>query len=230
MAEQIRVLLVDDEDIVRTGLRLVLESQADLLVVGEASDGDEAVALAGRLLPDVVLMDVQMPGTNGLEATRWITGIAELSEVRPDQPMIRVIILTTFEQDEYVYEALRAGASGFLLKRIRPEELVGAIRVVAAGEALLAPSITRKLIAQFAQRPQHALPAPADLERLTGRERDVLAEVARGLSNGEIAERLFVSEQTVKTHIKHIFSKIGVRDRAQAVVFAYENRLVRAGG
>ncbi|HAM02783.1 MAG TPA: DNA-binding response regulator [Acidimicrobiaceae bacterium] len=227
MSEQIRVLVVDDEEIVRTGLRLVLDSQPDLLVVGEASDGAEAVALAAEFLPDVVLMDVQMPGTDGLEATRLIT---ELSETHPDQPLVRVIILTTFELDEYVYEALRAGASGFLLKRTRPEELTGAIRVVAGGEALLAPSITRKLIAQFARRLPVAVAAPADLQRLTDRERDVLAEVARGYSNSEIASRLFVSEQTVKTHVKHIFTKIGIRDRAQAVVFAYENGFVKAGG
>ena len=162
-----------------------------------------------------------MPGTDGLEATRCITATAGDS----DEGRVRVIILTTFELDEYVYEALRAGASGFLLKRTRPEELVEAIRIVATGDALLAPSVTRKLITHFAQRPQHAAVAPAELERLTDREREVLAEVARGLSNA----RLFVSEQTVKTRIKHIFTKLGLRDRAQAVVFAYENGVVLPG-
>jgi DNA-binding NarL/FixJ family response regulator len=226
MTESIRVLIVDDEDIVRSGLHLMLDSQADLTVVGEAADGDEAVAQVARLRPDVVLMDIQMPGTDGLEATRRIT--TEVSDAA-DQRSVRVIILTTFELDEYVYDALRAGASGFLLKRIRPEELVEAIRVVSRGEALLAPSVTRRLIAHFAQRPEHATVAPAELERLTDRERDVLAEIARGLSNAEISGRLFVSEQTVKTHIKHIFTKLDLRDRAQAVVFAYESGVVLPG-
>jgi DNA-binding NarL/FixJ family response regulator len=223
----VRVLIADDEDLVRSGLILMLGSQHGIAVVGDAVDGAQAVAETRRLRPDVVLMDIRMPGMDGLQATARITAAA--GEPGCGHP-VRVIILTTFEQDEYVYEALRAGASGFLLKRARPEDLIEAIRVVANGDALLAPSVTRRLIAQFAQRPTTATAAATQLSQLTERERDVLVEVAAGLSNNEIASRLFVGEQTVKTHIKHIFTKLDLHDRAQAVVFAYETGLVRAGG
>jgi DNA-binding NarL/FixJ family response regulator len=226
MTEPVRVLIADDEDLVRSGLSLMLGSQPGITVVGEAADGAQAVTQARRLRPDVVLMDIRMPGMDGLQATGCITAAA-------DDPgtahQARVIILTTFEQDEYVYEALRAGASGFLLKRTRPEDLIEAIRVVANGDALLAPSVTRRLIAHFARRPKTATAASAQLSQLTERERDVLVEIAAGLSNTEIAALLFVGEQTVKTHIKHIFTKLDLRDRAQAVVFAYETGLVQAG-
>jgi DNA-binding NarL/FixJ family response regulator len=227
VTEPVRVLIADDEDLVRSGLVLMLGSQPGIAVVGAAADGAQAVAQARRLRPDVVLMDIRMPGMDGLQATACITAAA-------GEPgtghQARVIILTTFEQDEYVYEALRAGASGFLLKRTRPEDLIEAIRVVANGDALLAPSVTRRLIAHFAQRPRTATAPATQLSQLTGRERDVLVEVAAGLSNTEIAGRLFVGEQTVKTHIKHIFTKLDLHDRAQAVVFAYETGLVQAGG
>ena len=229
MTEPVRVLIADDEDLVRSGLILMLGSQPGITVVGDAADGAQAVADAQRLQPDVVLMDIRMPGMDGLEATARITATAG----KPGAGhQARVIILTTFEQDEYVYEALRAGASGFLLKRTRPEELIEAIRVVANGDALLAPSVTRRLIAHFVQRPKIiiATATTAQLSQLTERERDVLIEIAAGLSNTEIASRLFVGEQTVKTHIKHIFTKLDLRDRAQAVVFAYETGLVRADG
>jgi DNA-binding NarL/FixJ family response regulator len=227
VTEPVRVLIADDEDLVRSGLVLMLGSQPGIAVAGDAGDGAQAVAEARRLRPDVVLMDIRMPGMDGLQATARITAAA-------GEPgagyQARVIILTTFEQDEYVYEALRAGASGFLLKRTRPEDLIEAIRVVANGDALLAPSVTRRLIAHFAQHPRTATATSTQLSQLTGRERDVLVEVAAGLSNTEIAGRLFVGEQTVKTHIKHIFTKLDLRDRAQAVVFAYETGLVRADG
>jgi DNA-binding NarL/FixJ family response regulator len=215
----LRVLLVDDEQLVRAGFRLILESESDIEVVGEAGNGAEAVRLAEALDPDVVLMDIQMPVMNGLEATRKIAALD-----RSDSS--RVLILTTFEIDEYVYEALRAGASGFLLKRTPAADLVAGLRVVAGGDALLAPSVTRRLIDQFARRP---LARPADarpLEELTEREREVLGLVARGLSNAEIAEQLVVSEGTVKTHIKRIFMKLDLRDRAQAVIFAYDAGVV----
>jgi DNA-binding NarL/FixJ family response regulator len=225
MAEPTRVLIADDDEQIRGGLRLMLATQPDLMVVGEAADGAQAVAETARLSPDVVLMDIRMPGMDGLEATRRIAGAASDGQ---DAEGTRVIILTTFEQDEYVYEALRMGASGFLLKRATPEALIEAIRVVVSGDALLYPPITRRLITHFA-RPEPGEAQAPDLERLTERERDVLVEMARGRSNTEIAERLFVGEQTVKTHIRHIFAKLGFRDRAQAVVFAYENGLVRAG-
>jgi DNA-binding NarL/FixJ family response regulator len=227
VTEPVRVLIADDEDLVRSGLVLMLGSQPGIVVAGEAADGAQAVAEARRLRPDVVLMDIRMPGMDGLQATARITAAA-------GEPgtghQARVIILTTFEQDEYVYEALRAGASGFLLKRTRPEDLIEAIRVVANGDALLAPSVTRRLIAHFAQRPRTATAPATQLSQLTERERDVLVEVAAGLSNTEIAGRLFVGEQTVKTHIKHIFTKLDLHDRAQAVVFAYETGLVQVGG
>jgi DNA-binding NarL/FixJ family response regulator len=216
----IRVVLVDDEQMVRAGLRLILESGDDIQVVGEAGDGDEAVRLARQLDPDVVLMDIQMPGTNGIEATRQIVALGR-------EESSRVVILTTFDLDEYVYAALRAGASGFLLKRTPAADLLAGVRVVAAGEALLAPSVTRRLLDTFA----HSQPAAPDASRaavadLTEREREVLVLVGRGLSNGEIAQKLFLSEGTVKTHIKRIFYKLGLRDRVQAVILAYDAGLV----
>jgi len=214
----IRLLLADDQELVRTGFRLILNSEPDLEVVGEAADGAEAVEAARRLSPDVVLMDVRMPGVDGIEATR------RLGQLKPKPP--HVLMLTTFDLDKYVYEALRAGASGFLLKDA-PEQLVSAIRVVAAGEALLAPSINRRLIAEFVQRPL-TTDAPF-LAELTGRELEVLTLIARGLSNSEIAQRLFLSDATVKTHVRRILAKLDLRDRVQAVVLAYETGLIRAG-
>ena len=214
----IRVLLVDDQALVRSGFRMILEAREDLEVVGEAEDGRDAVELAGRLDPDVILMDVRMPDVDGVEATRRLAAAGSRA---------RVLILTTFDLDEYVYEALRAGASGFLLKDRPPEELVAAVRVVASGDALLAPSVTRRLIEEFAKR------APAaqrdELHELTEREREVLVLIARGLSNAEIAKALFVAETTVKTHVGHVLSKLRLRDRAQAVVLAYESGLVQPG-
>ncbi len=220
----VRLVLADDEQLVRSGLRLILEAEDDIEVVGEAGDGAEAVALTRRLDPDVVLMDVQMPGMNGIEATREIVALG-----REDSS--RVVILTTFDLDEYVWEALRAGASGFLLKRTPAEDLVAGIRVVAAGEALLAPSVTQRLIETFRARPE-AAPAK-DLSELgrshLGASAKVLGLVARGMANGEIAAHLFLSEGTVKTHVKRIFSKLGLHDRTQAVILAYEVGLVRPG-
>jgi DNA-binding NarL/FixJ family response regulator len=214
------VLLADDDELTRTGLRLIIESDPDLTVVGEAGDGQEAIHLARALHPDVVVMDIRMPAVDGLEATRRII------EGSHDGP--RVLILTTFELDEYVFGALRAGASGFLLKRTSPEVLIEGIKVVAAGDGLLAPSVTRRLIQEFARQPSPpALPA-APLGTLTEREREVLALVGAGLSNGELAARLYISEATVKTHVKRILMKLGLRDRIQAVVLAYEAGLVRA--
>jgi DNA-binding NarL/FixJ family response regulator len=216
----IRVLLADDDELTRTGLRLIIESDKDLAVVGEAADGQEAIHLARALRPNVVLMDIRMPGVDGLEATRRIVEGAE------DGP--RILILTTFELDEYVFGALRAGASGFLLKRSSPEVLIEGIKVVAAGDGLLAPSVTRRLIQEFARQPGPPAPPAAPLATLTQREREVLALIGAGLSNGELAGRLYISEATVKTHVKRILMKIGLRDRVQAVVFAYETGLVRA--
>jgi DNA-binding NarL/FixJ family response regulator len=216
----IRVLLVDDETLVRSGFRMILEAEDDIEVIGEAANGAEAVEAAKTLDPDVILMDVQMPVKNGLAATREIADFGRTETCR-------VIILTTFELDEYVYEALRSGATGFLLKRAPAAALVTGIRVVAAGEALLAPSITRRLIDHFAARPA---PRGEDLSRLgdlTEREREVFELIALGLSNAEIADRLFLSEGTVKTHVKHIFDKLEVRDRTQAVILAYELGVVR---
>jgi DNA-binding NarL/FixJ family response regulator len=217
----IRVLLADDEALVRGGFRMILESQEDIEVVGEADDGRRAVAEAVRLRPDVVVMDIQMPGTDGVAATREIVG-------RLTSPP-RVLVVTTFDIDDYVYEALRAGASGFLLKNSPPEELARAIRVVATGESLLSPSITRRLIEEVASRPRTGTAPPAALADLTEREREVLLLVARGLSNAEIAERLIVSLGTVKTHVARLLMKLGLRDRVQAVVLAYESGLVTPG-
>ena len=217
----IRVLLVDDEDLIRTGLRMILEAEEDFEVVGEAANGREALELARRERPDIVLMDIQMPEPTGLEAAR------ELSQLPGERP--RVIMLTTFELDEYVYEALQAGASGFLLKRTPADELVRGIRVVAEGEALLAPSVTRRLIAEFAQRPQPSSDVPEAIAELTEREREVLLLMAEGLANREIADRLVVSEGTVKTHVKRVLAKLEVRDRTQAVIVAYNSGLVRPG-
>jgi DNA-binding NarL/FixJ family response regulator len=216
----ISVLLADDQSMVRAGFRMILESEPDVEVVGEAADGEQAAASARRLRPDVVLMDIQMPGGDGLQATRRITETADLGT--------RVVILTTFERDEYVFEALQAGASGFLLKNAPPEQLVDAVRVVAAGEALLAPSVTRRIIEQFARRPVGA-DVRARVESLTQREREVLVMLARGRSNSELADELFVSEGTVKTHVSSLLSKLGLRDRVQAVVLAYESGLVVPG-
>jgi DNA-binding NarL/FixJ family response regulator len=217
----IRVLLCDDQALVRSGFRMILETREDLEVVGEAEDGVQALELAWRQLPDVVLMDVRMPRLDGVEATRRL--VAAGSEAR-------VLILTTFDLDEYVFEALRAGASGFLLKDVQPAQLVDAVRVVAHGEALLAPTVTRRLLDRFAGSLPGAPEPPApELAELTDREREVLALLAEGLSNAELAERLFLSETTVKTHVSSILRKLGLRDRVQAVVLAYQAGLVRPG-
>ena len=219
---RIGVLIVDDQALVRTGFRMILEAEPDLDVVGEAGDGADAVAEARRTKPDVILMDVRMPNVDGLEATR------RLLEGKDEGP--RVLILTTFDLDEYVYEALKAGASGFLLKDTPPEELVDAIHVVARGEALLAPSITKRVIEEFVRRPpESARPPSRELDELTSRELEMLRYIARGLSNAEIAKEAFVSETTVKTHVAHILLKLRLRDRVQAVVFAYENGVVAPG-
>jgi DNA-binding NarL/FixJ family response regulator len=215
-----RVLLADDQSMVRTGFRMILESEPDIEVVGEAANGEQATAATRRLRPDVVLMDVQMPGSDGLEATRRITEDPDLAS--------RVVILTTFERDEYVFEALHAGASGFLLKNAPPEQLIDAVKVVAAGDALLAPSVTRRIIEQFSRRPVEA-DVRARLESLTQREREVLVLLARGKSNSELAGELFVTEGTVKTHVSSLLAKLGLRDRVQAVVLAYESGLVTPG-
>jgi DNA-binding NarL/FixJ family response regulator len=215
----IRIVVADDQALMRGGFRMILDAEDDLEVVGEAIDGTDAVRAVERLHPDVVVMDVRMPTMDGIEATRRVT----VSDAPP-----KVLILTTFDLDEYVYDALRAGASGFLLKDRPPEELVAAVRIVASGEALLAPSVTRRLIAEFASRPEPVI-APAGLDELTEREREVLVLMAQGASNAEIASRLFVAETTVKTHVGHVLRKLDLRDRAQAVVFAYESGLVRPG-
>jgi DNA-binding NarL/FixJ family response regulator len=220
----ISVLLADDQPLLRMGFRMILEAQVDMTVAGEAADGAEAVELAGALQPDVILMDVRMPGTDGIEATRRIVAA---------DGGARVLILTTFDLDEYAFSALRAGASGFLLKDAPPDDLLSGIRAVAAGDAVVAPSVTRRLLDAYAHRlPDDRAPATraARLDPLTEREREVLLAVARGLSNAEIAERLVVSQTTVKSHVNHIFAKAGVRDRAQAVVYAYEHGLAEPGG
>jgi DNA-binding NarL/FixJ family response regulator len=219
----VRVLIADDQALVRAGFRMILDAEDDIDVVGEASDGLEAVAAAARLKPDVVLMDIRMPELDGIEATRRLMADAE-----SEQPT-RVLMLTTFDLNEYVYEALRAGASGFLLKDVPADQLAAGIRVVAAGEALLAPTITRRLIEEFAQaRPEPPSPPPA-FDELTPRELEVLRLIARGLSNAEIAEELVVSETTVKTHVARLLMKLGLRDRVQAVVLAYESGVVTPG-
>jgi DNA-binding NarL/FixJ family response regulator len=223
----IRVLIADDQAMVRAGFRLILESEGDIEVVGEAEDGAGAVAAVGTLRPDVVLMDIQMPVMDGIAATRRLLRQDD-GDVARDDHSTRVLILTTFERDEYIFAALRAGASGFLLKNAPPEDLIDAVRVVAAGDALLAPSMTRRIIAEFAQTVTPVAPSP-ELDTLTERERDTLRLVARGLTNAEIAARLFVGESTVKTHVSNVLSKLGLRDRVQAVVFAYESGLVRVG-
>jgi DNA-binding NarL/FixJ family response regulator len=216
----IHVLLCDDQALVRSGFRLILESREDIEVVGEAEDGREAIELARRVDPDVILMDIRMPNVDGVEATRRLVSGGSRA---------RIVILTTFDLDEYVFESIRAGASGFLLKDVQPAQLVDAIRVVAAGEALLAPSVTRRLLERFA----HTLPGeekpPPELTSLTERELEVLTLLAGGLSNAELAQRLFLSETTVKSHISSVFRKLGLRDRVQAVVLAYEAGLVRPG-
>jgi DNA-binding NarL/FixJ family response regulator len=218
----IRLLIVDDQELIRTGFRLFLETQDDLVVVGEAADGREAVEQATRLRPDVVLMDIRMPRMDGVEAT------ARLTAARIDPPP-RVLVLTTFDLDEYVFGALRAGAAGFLLKDASRERLVDAIRVVHEGDALLSPSITRRLVEDYAARTDPLEPPEEVLEALTPREREVLVLVARGLSNSDIARRLVVTEATVKSHVGSILMKFGLRDRVQAVVFAYEHGIVVAG-
>jgi DNA-binding NarL/FixJ family response regulator len=218
----IRVLVADDQMLVRAGFRVLVDSAPDLEVVGEAGNGAEAVELARSARPDVVLMDIRMPVLDGLEATRRIVADQLLAEVR-------VLVLTTFDLDEYVYEALRAGASGFLLKDTPPADLLAAIRVVAAGDALLAPGVTRRLIAEFARRPEPTTVTPAALAGLTDREREVLVLVARGLTNAEIAGRLVVSTATAKTHVSRVLAKLQARDRAQLVMLAYETGLVTPG-
>ena len=221
----LRVLVADDQELVRAGFRLILEA-AGFAVVGEAADGAEAVALAAAERPDVVLMDIRMPVMDGLTATRQLTA-PDTGDPRHWAP--KVVILTTFDLDDYVYEALRSGASGFLLKDAPRADLVAAVRVAAAGDALLAPSVTRRLIETFARRPASASPAPSRLASLTPRERDILLLVARGQSNTEIARALVVSEATVKTHVTHLLAKLGLRDRVQAVILAYETGAVVPG-
>jgi DNA-binding NarL/FixJ family response regulator len=221
MSAPVRVLLVDDDDLMRAGLRAVLSSDTGLEVVGEAVDGRDAVGRAGRLDPDVVLMDVRMPRLDGIAATRAILESA---------PETRVLMVTTFEDDEYIFGALSAGASGFVLKRTRPEELIEAIHMVAGGEALLSPSVTRRVIDRMASRGDAGTLDEDRLEELTPREREVLELLARGLSNREIARELVVEESTVKTHVKRVLMKLGLRDRVQAVILAYEAGVVRPGG
>ena len=216
----IRVVVADDQGMVRSGFSTLLNAQPDIQVIGEAVNGQEVIARAAELRPDVILMDVRMPVLDGLQATRQISAL----DIGP-----RILILTTFDLDDYVYEALRAGASGFLLKDASAGELAEAVRVVAAGDGLLAPSVTRRLIAEFARLGAPRSPDRKNLKELTDRETEVLVLVARGLANGEIATRLFVAEQTIKTHVSRILMKLGLRDRAQAVVFAYESGLIRPG-
>jgi DNA-binding NarL/FixJ family response regulator len=211
----VRVLIADDQALVRAGFKMILDAEDDLDVVGEAADGAAAVELARRLKPDVVLMDIRMPELDGIEATRRVVGLE-------GDPPVRVLMLTTFDLNEYVYEALRAGASVFLLKDVPPEQLAAGIRIVAQGEALLAPSITKRLIQEFAAAAPVNAPPPKGLDELTARELEVFRLIARGLSNAEIAAELIVSETTVKTHVARVLMKLGLRDRVQAVVLAYE--------
>ena len=219
----IRVAVADDQALVRSGFAVLLRSAEDIDVVGEAADGEEAVALVERARPDVVLMDIRMPGVDGLEATRRITADPALVGTR-------ILILTTFDLDEYVYEAIRAGASGFLLKDTLPADLLHAVRVIAGGDGLLAPSVTRRLMDEFAQsQPTRTATPPAGLDELTAREHEVLVSIARGLTNAEIAETLFMSQATAKTHVSRILAKLGARDRAQLVVMAYEHGIVTPG-
>lgn len=215
----IRVVLADDQDLVRAGFRMILEAEPDITVVTEVTDGAGAVRAAKVDDPDLVLMDVQMPGMDGLEATRLIADQA---------PAVRVVILTTFERDDYVFTAIRHGAAGFLLKNAPPEDLVAAVRTISDGDSLLSPSVTRRIVEEFARLAPVA--APPEIQRLTERELDVLRLVARGMTNGEIAEELFVGDATVKTHVSAILTKLGLRDRVQAVVFAYESGVIRPGG
>ena len=219
-APRVRVLIVDDDDLMRAGLRGVLSSDASIEVVGEASDGRDAMYRTRLLHPDIVLMDVRMPDLDGISATR------DLLDAFPE---VRVVIVTTFEQDDYIFGALRAGASGFLLKRTRPEELVAAVHTVAAGDSLLSPSVTSRVIERMARQPASDVTTDARLDELTPREREVLELVARGLSNGEIAAALVVEESTVKTHVRRMLAKLGARDRVQAVIFAYETGLNSRG-
>jgi DNA-binding NarL/FixJ family response regulator len=223
--EPVRILIADDQALVRAGLATLLDSQPGLTVVGQAGTGEEAVHLARKVTPDVVLMDIRMPVLDGLAATRRILS----RPVAPGAPPIRVVVLTTYDLDEYVYEALRAGASGFLLKHAPPEELLLGVRAAADGGALLSPQVTRRLVAEFAARRPAARRPPPELDRLTPREREVLDLVICGRSNTEIAELLVVSPSTVKTHLAHILDKLGLRDRVQAVVFGYEHGLVEPG-
>jgi DNA-binding NarL/FixJ family response regulator len=216
--DELTVLIADDQAVVRIGFTAMLDAQPDMTVVGAANDGRQAVSLARQLSPDVVLMDIRMPVLDGIGATRQLKAM---------DPAPQVLVLTTFDLDEYVYDALRAGASGFLLKDATPEQIIGAVRVVGSGDALLAPSVTRRLIAEFAGRAK--LVVPPELDRLTSREREVLLLVAAGLANAEIAGRLHLADQTVKSHVSSVLLKLGLRDRVQAVVLAYESGLVVAG-
>jgi DNA-binding NarL/FixJ family response regulator len=216
----IRVPLADDQAVVRAGLRTILESQPDMQVIGEAADGAEALALAAALGPDVVMMDIRMPVLDGIKATRRLT---------ESPATVRVLVLTTYGLDEYVYEALRAGAAGFLLKTDPPDRIIDAVRIIDAGDALLGPHTTRRLIERFLASPPPHAPRPAALDTLTDRELQVMREIARGLTNREIAERLYIGDGTVKTHVARILTKLGLRDRVQVVVYAYEHGITRPG-
>ena len=218
----IRVVLADDQELVRTGVRMILESEDDIEIVGEARDGGEAVAKCRRLRPDVVVMDIRMPVLDGVEATR------QLAQLDPPLPT-RVLVLTTYDLDEYVFAALRAGAAGFLLKHAPSDELVAGVRTVAHGESVLGPAVTRKVIEAFADVPQRSASRPAELDRLTQREREVFDLVARGRSNADIAAQLYVEASTVKTHVAHALNKLGLADRVAAIIYAYENGLVAPG-